>query len=178
MYAEIDVDQKWLVSAMANDTELCECLVEPENDIDQKPNNDITVEQVVEPQNSVANVASSTEIAMGCSDSNDLLVTAVHTLEAIASQNGFTIHAVPADGDCMFSAIAYQLNSNNMCNVDSSLLRDIGADYLQSNKEAFCDFVCQPVAYCDTDTIAPSKADKYTDSITDPCKMSLNGKYI
>ena len=76
---------------------------------------------------------------MDCSDSNDPLVTAVHTPEAIASQNGFNIHEVPADGDCMFSAIAYQLNSSNICDVDSSLLRDMATDYLQSNKEAFCD---------------------------------------
>ena len=37
---------------------------------------------------------------------------AVHKLETIASQIGFTIHDVPYyDGNCMFSAIAYQLNS-------------------------------------------------------------------
>ena len=174
LYADIDVDQAWLVSAMANDAELCECLVQQEND--QQPNNDITVEHVVEPHNSVANVASPIEIAMGCSDSNDPLVTAVHTLEAIASQNGFNIHDVPADGDCMFSAIAYQLNSSNI------LLRDMAAYYLQSNKEAFCDFVCQPVAHNDgsnADTMAPSKADKpLTALLILCCKMSLDGKNI
>ena len=49
----------------------------------------------------VANVDSPTEIAMEC---NDPLLSAMHKLETIASQNGFTIHDVPADGDCMFSA--------------------------------------------------------------------------
>ena len=41
---------------------------------------------------------------MDCSDSDDALLTAVHKLETIASQNGFTIHDVTYDGDCMFSA--------------------------------------------------------------------------
>ena len=45
---------------------------------------------------------------MDCSDSDDALLTAVHKLETIASQNGFTIHDVLYDGNCMFSAIAYQ----------------------------------------------------------------------
>ena len=131
LYADIDVNQEWLEAAVANDAELCECLVEQQNDIDQQPNTDNTVEPIVDsptdiamdcsdidhvgptvdPQAAVANVASPPEIAVECSDCNDPLLSAMHRLETIASQNGFTIHDVPADGDCMFSAIVYQLNS-------------------------------------------------------------------
>ena len=207
LYADIDVNHEWLEAAVANDAELCECLVEQQNDIDEQPNTDNTVEPIVDsptditmdcsdsdnvgptvdPQaavasptdsddvqsivDCVANVDSPTEIAMEFSDCIDPLLSAIHKLETVASQNGFTIHDVPADGDCMFSAVAYQLNSSNICDVDSSLLRDMAADYLQSNRETFCDFVCQPVAQNDgynADTMPPTKADKYIDSITDP----------
>ena len=74
---------------------------------------------------------------MECSDSSDPLLLAMWQLEEIANQNDFTIHDVPADGDCMFSAIAYQLNRSNICDVDSTLLRDMAADHLQSNKRHF-----------------------------------------
>ena len=78
---------------MANDAELCECLVEQQNDSDEQPKD--AIQPIVDSKNSVANVASPNEIAMDCSDSDDALLTAVHKLETIASQNGFTIHDVP-----------------------------------------------------------------------------------
>ena len=98
------------------------------NSKDEQPNTDNTVEPIVDSPtdiamdvelptdsddvqpiaNCVANVASSTDIAIECSDCNDPLLSAMHKLETIASQNGFTIHDVPADGDCMFSAIVYK----------------------------------------------------------------------
>ena len=67
---------------------------------------------IVASQTSVANVVShnvDNDIPMDCSDNENALSAAVHKLETIASQNGFTIHDVPYDGNCMFSAIAYQL---------------------------------------------------------------------
>ena len=65
-------------------------LVEQQND---KPND--AIQPIVDSKNSVANVASPNppiEIAMDCSDSDDPLLSAVHKLETIASQDGFTIH--------------------------------------------------------------------------------------
>ena len=102
LYADVAVNEEWLEAAMANDAE---CLVEQQNDSDEQPND--AIQPIVDSQNSVANVASPNapnEIAMDCSDSDDALLTAVHKLETIASQNGFTIHDVTYDGDCMFSA--------------------------------------------------------------------------
>ena len=37
-------------------------------------------------------------------DDGDELYTALQQLTALAKQNSFTIHNVPYDGDCMFSA--------------------------------------------------------------------------
>ena len=107
---------------------------------------------------------------MECSDCNDPLLSAMHKLKTIASQNGFTIHDVPADGDCMFSAIVYQLSSIGI-HVDSQTLRQNVADYMQANKASYCDFVCQPVERNDgynADTVAPTKEDEYIASIADP----------
>ena len=61
----------------------------------------------VQPEECIANVVPPTEEAMEYHESSDPLLSAMCKLETIASQNGFTIHVVPADGDCMFSAIDY-----------------------------------------------------------------------
>ena len=97
LYIDIDINEEWLEAAMANDTELCECLVEQENDGDVQMQSDCPI---IDPQNSVANVVSHNvpnesvvdiESDMECSDNEDVLSTAVHKLETIASQIGFTI---------------------------------------------------------------------------------------
>ena len=115
------------------------------------------------------------EIAMDYSDSDDALLTAMHKLETIASQNGFTIHDVLYDSDCMFSAVVYQLNSSNICDFDSNALRQTIADYLEANKASYCDFLRQPVAQnadCNdaynADTEPPTQEDEYIDSIAEP----------
>lgn len=38
LYADIHVNKKWLEAAMANDAELCGCLVEQQNDSHEQPN--------------------------------------------------------------------------------------------------------------------------------------------
>ena len=130
----LHVVKLWLEAAVANDAELCECLVEQQNDDDEQPNNDSTVEPIVD---------YPTDIAMDCSDcdnvqsivdpqatvvlptdSNNPLLSAMYKLETVASQNDFIIHDVPADGNCMFSAIVYQLNSIGI-HVVSQTLRQL-----------------------------------------------------
>ena len=89
----------------------------------------------------------------------------------MASPNGFTIHNMPYDGDCMFSAILYQLNSTGVCDFDSNTLRKAVVDYLQANQARYCDFVCQPVHQHDdynADTDPITKEDEFINSITDP----------
>ena len=171
LYVDIDINEEWLEEAIANNAELCDCLVEQQIDSDVQMQTD---SPNVASQSSVANDVSHNvpnmddEIPM---DNEDALSTAVHKLQTIASQNGFTIHDVPYDGNCMFSAIAYQLNSTGVCGVDSSRLRQTIADFLEANKAQYCDFVCQPVAHNDNynaDTEPPTEEDKYIESIADP----------
>jgi len=55
-----------------------------------------------------SNVAVSVQSEpMECSDDDDELSTALQQLKLVASQNSFSVHNVPYDGDCMFSAISY-----------------------------------------------------------------------
>ena len=194
LYADIDVNREWLESAMANDAELCECLVEqPNTDTVEpvvNPSTDITTDSDnVEPQSPVANVAPSSDdviqsvvdmqanvesppdVAMHCSDYHDPLLLAMHKLETIARQNGFTVHDVPADGDCIFSAFVYGLNSIGIRDVNSQTLRLTVADYMRANKASYSDFVCQLVEQTDgynADTAAPTKEDVYIASTADP----------
>ena len=86
-------------------------------------------------------------------------------LTTLAKDNGFTVHDVPGDGNCLFSAVAYQLES-----VSASEMREIVANHLESNSVFYRDFQAQPVqsgnAY-NADTEAPSDQDANIDSIHD-----------
>ena len=168
LYADIAVNEEWLEAAMANNAELCECLVEQQDDSDEQPND--AIQPIVDSKNSVAPPNAPNEIAM-----DDTLLTAVHKLETIATQNGFTIHDVLYDGNCMFSAVAYQLNSTSICDFDSNTLRQTVADYLGANRASYCDFLFQPVAqnadssdYYNADTEPQTREDEYINSIADP----------
>ena len=91
---------------MANDEELCQYLVEQdENSMD------------TEGEGGTPNVAVSLQSEpMDCSSDSDELSTALPQLKALANQNSFTIHDVPYD---MFSAVSYQLQANGVCNAQS-----------------------------------------------------------
>ena len=129
LYADTDVNTELLETAMAKDTDLCECLVE-QNDCDKQPivDSDICVDSPV---------IASPDTAM------ENLVTAMHNLETQANQNGFTIYNVLYDDDCMFSSILYQLNGTGVCDFNS---KQAVVDYLQANQARYyCNFACQPV---------------------------------
>ena len=89
----------------------------------------------------------------------------------MAHENGFAIHDVPYDGNCMFSAVSHQLQTSGVCTVDSNELRQMVADYLEENGALYCDAVSQPVASHDAynaDTEHPTAEDEYISSISDP----------
>lgn len=91
------------------------------------------------------------------------VAVASNTLKALAQQNGFTIHDVPRDGNCQFSAIAYQLEF-----VNASETREIVANHLENNSVFYYDFLPQPVASnsaSNADTEAPTA---YIHSVQDP----------
>ena len=54
----------------------------------------------------------------------------ISALTRIAKENGYIIHDVPADGDCLFSSIAYQLQSSN---IDKHTLRRMLVSYFEDH---------------------------------------------
>ena len=106
---------------------------------------------------------------MECSD--DEISVALQKLKSLALQNGFTIFGVPYDGNCMFSAISHQLQTSDVCNVDSSELRQMVASHMEANAALYRGFVCQPVATnskYNADTEPPTDEDEYINSVSDP----------
>ena len=88
---------------MANDEELCQYLVEQDDE-------NVGTEREKHESNGPANVAVNVESEpMSISDDSNEFSTALQQLKTLASQNSFTIHDVLYDGDCMFSAVSYQL---------------------------------------------------------------------
>ena len=79
----------------------------------------------------------------------------------------------------MFSAIAYQLNSSGVCDVNSNGLRQTIAKFLKANKAQYWEFVCQPVAHNNADTEPPTEETSILTALqTLNCKNSLCEKNI
>lgn len=131
LYADIDINDQWVEEAMANDNELCQYLVEQDDDsMDTECQGDSSCTPNV-----------TTSVQNECSNDGDELSTALEQLKALAKQNGFTIYNVhvPSYGDCMFSAVLYQLQANDLCSADSSESRQKVADDLEGNQPMYCD---------------------------------------
>ena len=123
------------------------------------------------PPNVAVNVESEPMECSSIPGDNDEFSTALRQLKARAHQNSFSIHNVPYDGDCMISAVSYQLQANGVCNVDSNELRQKVADHLQANAALYCDFLCEPVSSEDgynADTEQPTAEDEYINSVAAP----------
>ena len=169
LYADIDVNEQWVEAAMANNEELCKHLV-GHNDEDM----DTECEQ---PENDVCDNSSHTNVAVDEEsdpmehDNSDEFTTALCQLKVLAQQNNFAIHDVPYDGNCMFSAVSYQLQTTGVCNIDSSALREKVADHFEANAPLYCGFLSQPVSSDDSynaDTDQPTAEDEYINSVPDP----------
>ena len=79
------------------------------------------------------------------SSDDDVFTIAFNVLEQVAKENGFAIHNVPFDGDCLFSSIAYQLEPITAFSVDKNTLRQMVVDHLENNSNLYKRFVSQPV---------------------------------
>ena len=111
LYAHVELNEQWLEQAMANDEELCKSLIEQNEDMDT----------------GCSDSAENSSVHSNLSDGEDVFSAALHKLEALPCENGFTVHEVPCDGDCMFSAVSHQLQTTGVCTVDSNGLRQMVA---------------------------------------------------
>ena len=117
LYADIDINEEWLELAMANDESLCAGLVHQNDTSDMCGNaNNMSNGSMLPTQqpniednsSSISNQPldkDSTQSMEYCpsnpSSSNDALTVAFSVLERAARDNGFAIHDVPYDGDCL-----------------------------------------------------------------------------
>ena len=106
MYADISINGGWLNDSLASNSELFHSITK-------------------QPESEVNMITSHTEQMEGIVAIGDT----ISALTRIARDNGYTIHDVPADDDCLFSSIVYQLQSSNK---DKHTLRRMLVSYLRT----------------------------------------------
>ena len=103
--------------------------------------------------------------------SDSCLDTALSHFKACASHNNMTIHQVPGDGNCMYYAIQYQLQANDVCFASISELKEMTASYFERHSDFYSQFVSDSVlsnSPMNADTEAPDEEDTFIDLIQDP----------
>ena len=168
LYADVEINDAWLEESLANDEDLCTSLVEqPPADNDEVYDINSTELSTQEPITCNAThcidmecemTSSTTQETMGDTNhshmpclsisvpnGDDDFRRASNTLTTITRENGFIIHDVPYDGDCLFSAITYQLKSIGLHSGDKSELRKMVADHLDANSAFYCNYVSLPM---------------------------------
>ena len=192
MYADVEVNEDWLEESLSNDEDLFTSLVkQPDtNDMDcessstdelstQEPIGDSDTNMECKCISTGLSASSAPKpmtkdmecVSSSLSIADDNFTSASNILETLASTNGFTIHDVPYDGDCLFSTITYQLQSIGIYNGSKDELRKIVADHLDENSTFYRNYTSQPLASHDpynADTEAPTAEDAYIATIVDP----------
>ena len=182
LYANVEINLNWVDQALANDCDLFGSLVRQPDCENSSPEH---VPQGHAQDNSASHNDSmecessstaTTTNAKPCESSSlnnptNQLTTATNTLTALARQRGFSVHDVPGDGNCLFNAIAYQLQS-----VSAREMRETVAKHLESNSVFYSNFLAQPVASnnaYNADTEAPNDEDANIDTIANPQQQML-----
>ena len=159
LYADVDIADDWVESAAADDEELAMSMLEQPESMEHDDNTSIAT--VNDPP-----VASNSSI-----NPSDPVSYYTNALKVFARKEGFEIHDVPSDGNCLFSACAYQLQYLGRDVVDASSLRQAVCQYLSRYGDFYSDFVHQSVSSSDgynADNEPPDEEDAYIESITDP----------
>ena len=166
------MNEHWVDESQANDGDVFQGLVRQSetNTLDDVPSNTLqehTLEDSTnhnEPMECEPGLAHGHNACVLNGSANDI-VAAWDRLTRLARENGFTVHDVPGDGNCLFNAVAYQLDS-----VSANEMREIVANHLENNGVFYRDFLAQPIqcsnAYS-ADTEAPSSEDAIIDSVHD-----------
>ena len=117
LYADIEINDNWVEEAVVNDCDLFGSLVrQPKSELEQVPQDHAQCDST----NSTGECEPSSTAVTTNDKLCDELACATKSSSALARQNGFTIHDVLGDGNCLFRAIAYQLES-----VSASEMREL-----------------------------------------------------
>ena len=99
------------------------------------------------------------------------------TLNSLAQERGFSVRDVPQDSNCLFLAVAVQLDSLGIQPGEETSLREQLVEYLQTHpythdgSSHFREYIPAPVISDDpsnADTEAPSEQDEFISSIENP----------
>ena len=162
LYADVDIADDWVESATADDEDLVMSMLEQPDSMEHDENTDVAV------FNEGSDLPIATDSSVNPSDPVSYYTNA---LKVFARKEGFEIHDVPSDGNCLFSACAYQLQYLGRDVVDASSLRQAVCQYLSRFGDFYSDFVHQSVSSGDgynADNEPPDEEDAYIESITDP----------
>ena len=156
-----------------------ECESSPQNKVSGsiQPNSAMCINTVnvrTQEHSNDMDVDDSHDLHVPCVENDDehaQIVRAFDSLRMLAKQNGFQIHDVSTNGDCLYNAVLCQLISMGICNVSSRELREMVAYHLDSHNELYCDFVVEATASdnrYNADTEAPNVEDELIACVTDP----------
>ena len=96
-------------------------------------------------------------------DSTDL----VDHLERYTTSNQVIVHNVPGDGNCVYNAVLYQLESNGIITTTVENLRQTVANTLEEHADIYMPFVISPIASDHLyDTSTPDAIDDFISLIT------------
>ena len=157
LYADVDIADDWVESAAADDEELVMSMLEQPESMEYDDNTSIAT--VNDPP-----VASNSSFS-------DPVSYYTNALKVFAKKEGFEIHDVPSDGNCLFNACVYQLQYLGRDVLSASSLRQAVCQYLSRYGDFYSDFVHQSVSSSDgynADNEPPDEEDAYIESITDP----------
>ena len=180
LYANIDINEEWLQQAMTNDNDLFAGMVDQREDDASYCGNSVNSEPTQNPttehnanstdndHNSTLDEDGSQTMEYCCSQPNfdNALTIAFNTVEQAAQENGFVIHNVPFDGDCLFTSVGYQLEPR----VHKNTLRQMVVNHLDNNSDFYKEFLSQPVTSHDAynaDTEPPTAQDAQIEMIAD-----------
>ena len=134
LYADVDIADDWVENAIADNEDLVMSMFEQPERMEHDGNPD------------TADGSASSDSSC---QSSDPVSYCTNALKVFASKEGFAIHDVPSDGNCLFSACAYQLQSLGRDVVDASSLRQAVCQYLSQFGDYYSDFMHQSVASSD-----------------------------
>ena len=102
LYADIDINDNWFEDSLANDADLFAGLVkQPNTNNEHESSNTQFCVQDNMQNNRHVNTEPTTSTANNLVATNNDLTVASERLETFARENGFTIHDVPSDGNCL-----------------------------------------------------------------------------
>ena len=141
-YNDVDINSEWVAEAQADDEDLWEAMTGDFVNKDEKQDSLTPNEEVVvshrQPRPKAANVD-------------------------VPKMSGMTVVDVPADGNCLYSALCYQLERVCLQNTNNMALRKHTAIYMSNFPDMYKDFISDRVATDDlqnADTEQPTIEDE------------------